>query len=135
MLTVIFHYSSFILVRMFYLIAKLHFVLSKLTSDVESVNREVKKGSDTTISCVITGLTETATVTWQTSTGPVPAEKFTSVQGSHSAGTQTSTLALDGTLVNEDTAYTCRVTSGSLPDSSHSDITVNLNVYGMLFIC
>ena len=97
------------------------------------MNTEVKKGSDTTISCVITGLTETATVTWRTSTGPVPAEKFTPVQGSHSGGTQTSTLAVDGTLVNDDTAYTCRVTSGSLPDSSHSDTTVNLNVYGTFF--
>ncbi|XP_063678553.1 mucin-22-like [Bolinopsis microptera] len=97
--------------------------------DVESVHKDVKKGSDTTISCVITGLTETATVTWRTSTGPVPAEKFTHVQGSQSGGTQTSTLAVDGTLVNKDTAYTCRVTSGSLPDSSHSDTTVNLNVY------
>ena len=106
-----------------------------LNSDVESINKEVKKGSDTTISCVITGLTETATVTWRTSIEPVSAEKVTPVQGSHSEGTQTSTLAVYGTLVNEDTAYTCRVTSGSLPDSSHSDITVNLNVYGMLFIC
>ncbi|XP_063691315.1 mucin-22-like [Bolinopsis microptera] len=97
--------------------------------DVESVNTEVKKGSYATISCIITGITETATVTWRTSTGPVPAEKFTSVQGSNSAGTQTSTLAVDGTLVNEDTAYTCRVTSGSLPDSNFSDTTVNLNVY------
>ena len=97
------------------------------------MNKQVKKGSDTTISCVINGLTETATVTWRTSTEPVPAEKFTPVQGSHSAGTQTSTLAVDGTLVNDDTAYTCRVTSGSLPDSSHSDTTVNLNVYGTFF--
>ena len=93
----------------------------------------MKKGSDTTISCVITGLAETATVTWRTSTGPVPAEKFTPVQGSHSAGTETSTLAVDGTLVNEDTAYTCRVTSGSWPDSSHSYTTVNINVYGTFF--
>ena len=93
----------------------------------------MKKGSDTTISCVITGLTETATVTWRTSAGPVPAEKFTPIQGSHSGGAQTSTLAVDGTLVNDDTAYTCRVTSGSLPDSSHSDTTVNLNVYGNMF--
>ena len=93
----------------------------------------MKKGSDTTISCVITGITETATVTWRTSTGPVPADKITPVQGSHSGGTQTSTLAVDGTLVNEDTAYTCRVTSGSLPDSTHSDTTVNLNVYGTFY--
>ena len=108
-------------------------MLFKIISDVESVSKEVKKGSDTTISCVITGVTETATVTWRTNTGPVPAEKFTPVQGSHSEGTQTSTLAVDGTLVNEDTAYTWKVTSGSLPHSSHSETTVNLNVYGMLF--
>ena len=97
------------------------------------MNTEVKKGSDTTISCVITGLTETATVTWRTSTGPVSGDKLVPVQGSYSDGTQTSTLSVDGTVVNEDTAYTCRVTSGSLPDSSHSDTTVNLNVYGMFF--
>ena len=93
----------------------------------------MKKGSETTISCAITGLTETATVTWRTSTGPVPAEKFTPIQGSYSGGAQTSTLAVYGSLVNDNTAYTCRVTSGSLPDSSHSDTTVNLNVYGMFF--
>ena len=90
-------------------------------------------GSATTISCVITGIKETATVIWRTSTGPVPAEKFIPTQGSHSGGTQTSTLTVYGALVNEDTAYNCRVTSGSLPDSSHSDTTVNLNVYGMYF--
>ena len=93
----------------------------------------MKKSSDTTISCVITGITEKATVTWRTSTGPIPADKFTPVQGNHYDGTQTSTLSVDGTLMNEDTAYTCRVTSGSLPDSSHSETTVNLNVYGMFF--
>ena len=97
------------------------------------MNKEAKKGSDTTISCVITGLAETATVTWRTSTGPVPAEKFSPVQGSHTAGTQTSSLAVDGTLANDDTAYTCRVTSGSFPGSNSFDITVNLNVYGMFF--
>ena len=96
------------------------------------MNKEVKKGSDTTISCIITGITETATVTWRTAAGPVPAEKFTPVQGSHSGGKQTSTLAVEGTLVNEDTAYTCRVTSGSLPDSNHSDTSVNITIYGKL---
>ena len=93
----------------------------------------MKKGSYATISCIITGITETAAVTWRTSTGTVSGDKFIPTQGSNSAGTQTSTLAVDGTLVNKDTAYTCRVTSGSLPDSNFSDTTVNLNVYGMFF--
>ena len=87
-------------------------------------------GSTTTISCVITGITETVTVSWRTATGPVTGDKFTLDQGSHSNGTQTSTLTVDSTEVTEDKAYTCRVTSGSLSDSGHFDNTVNLNVFG-----
>ena len=98
--------------------------------DVQSVNKEVKKGSTTTLSCVITGITDTATVTWRTSTGEVSGDEFTVNQGSHSEGTQTSTLAVDGTQVNVDTAYTCRVTSGSLPETGPFDTTVSLNVFG-----
>ena len=94
------------------------------------MNKEIKQGSTTTISCVITGITDTATVTWRTSTGQVSGDEFTATQGSHSEGTQTSTLAVDGTQVNVDTAYTCRVTSGSLPESGPFDTTVNLNVFG-----
>ncbi|KAL5247396.1 hypothetical protein ACHWQZ_G019314 [Mnemiopsis leidyi] len=97
--------------------------------DVSFTDKEVKQGSTTTISCVITGITYTATVSWRTSTGEVSGDKFTAVQGSHSDGTQTSTLAVDGTQVNVDTVYTCRVTSGSLPDSGSFDTTVNLNVF------
>ena len=96
------------------------------------MNKEVKQGSTTTISCVITGITDTATVTWRTSTGEVSGDEFTVNQGSHSEGTQTSTLAVDGTQVNVDTAYTCRVTSGSLPESGPFDTTVNLNVFGKI---
>ena len=102
----------------------------ELLSDVQSVEKEVKKGSTTTISCVVTGITETVTVSWRTATAPVSGSKFDSVQGSHSDGTQTSTLTVDSTEVTEDKAYTCRVTSGSLPDSGHFDNTVNLNVFG-----
>ena len=80
---------------------------------------------------MITGITKTATVAWRTATAPVSGNKFTVVQGSHSGGTQTSTLTVDSTEVIEDKAYTCRVTSGSLPDSGHFDNTVDLNVFGM----
>ena len=55
------------------------------------MNKEVKQGSTTTISCVITGITDIATVTWRTSTGEVSGDEFTATQGSHSEGTQTST--------------------------------------------
>ena len=101
-------------------------------SEVQSVNKEVKKGSDTTISCVISGITAAATVSWRTNSGEVTGENFTPVQGTHSNGKQTSTLAVKGAQVTADTSYTCRVTSGSLSDSGSSDTTVNLNVYGRL---
>ena len=96
------------------------------------MNKEVKQGSTTTISCVITGITDTATVTWRTSTGQVSGSGFTATQGSHSGGTQTSTLAVDGTQVNVDIAYTCRVTSGSLPESGPFDTAVNIKVFGKI---
>ena len=100
-------------------------------SDVQSIEKEVKKGSTTTISCVITGITETVTVSWRTATEPVSGSKFNSVQGSHSGGTQTSTLTVDSSEVTEDKTYTCRLTSESFPDSGNFDNTVNLNVFGM----
>ena len=106
----------------------------EILSDVQSVGKEVRKGSTTTISCVITGITETVTVAWRTATEPVTASKFTSVQGSHSGGKQTSTLTVDSTEVTEDKAYTCRVTSGSYPDSGYFDNIVHLNVFGMLHV-
>ena len=90
----------------------------------------MKTGSTTTISCVITGIKKTATVTWLTNTEPVSGDKFTTVQGSESGGTQTSTLTVDGSAVTADTAYTCRVTSGLFPDSSSFDKIVNLTVFG-----
>ena len=90
----------------------------------------MKKGTATTISCVISGITETATVSWRTNSGPVSGSNFEQEQGSEAGGKQTSTLTVKAAGVNEDTAYTCRVTSGVLTDSQHSDTTVNLNVYG-----
>ena len=88
------------------------------------------KGSTTTISCVITGSKKPVTVSWRTATEAVSGSKFNTAQGSHSGVTQTSTLTVESTEVTEDKAYTCRVTSGSFPDSGHFDNTVNLNVFG-----
>jgi hypothetical protein len=100
-------------------------------SEVKSVSKEVETGTDTTISCVITGLAAQATVFWLTSSGEVSGDIFTPDQGTYSNGEQTSTLTVKGAQVNSDTAYTCRVTSGSIPTSGHSDTIVRLNVYGI----
>jgi len=109
-------------------------VLTSTISEFQAVNKEVKKGSQTTISCIITGLSAaTASVSWRTSTGAVVSgDNFTPSVGTQADGNQTSTLLVKGAQVSADTAYTCRVTSGSLPDSGSSNTTVNLNVYGRL---
>ena len=98
------------------------------------MSKEVKKGSETTISCVITGLSAvTATVSWRTSTGAaVTGGNFTAAVGKSSGGNQTSTLLVKGPQVSVDTAYTCTVTSGKYTDSGASDTIVNLDVYGRI---
>jgi hypothetical protein len=103
-----------------------------LISEVKPVHKEVKKGSDATVSCVLMGIKATATISWRTSSGEVSGVNFTPTQGTFDGELQTSTLAVKGNQVNTDTVYTCRVNSGSLSDSEYSDTTVNLNVYGML---
>jgi hypothetical protein len=108
--------------------------MTSLISEVEAVSKEVKNGSETTISCVITGLSDaTATVSWRTSTGEaVAGENFTSAMGTQANGKQTSTLLVKGPQVSVDTAYTCTVTSGTYAKSESSDTIVNLDVYGKI---
>ena len=103
-----------------------------MLSEVEAVSKEVKSGTETMISCVITGLSiDTATVSWRNSSGSVvTGADFTPTEGTSTAGTQTTTLLVKAAEVTEDTAYTCTVTSGTWPESASSDTTVNLDVYG-----
>ena len=94
-------------------------------SDVEAVSKEVKTGTETTLSCVITGLTVQATITWHDSTG----EELTSTPGNISNDEQITTLVVSSAAVTSDAVYTCRVTSGEYPDSDPQDTEVQLNVY------
>ena len=99
---------------------------------MEAKSKEVKIGTATTISCVITGLGGTATVTWTKSDGSALPDDgdYTPTEGTDTGGTQTTTLLVASGSVNTDTAYICKVTSGELPDSAVSDTSVNLDVYG-----
>ena len=108
--------------------------MTSFISEVEAVSKEVKKGSESTISCVITGLSEaTATVSWRSSTGDaVTGDNFTPAVGTQAGGKQTSTLLVKGPQISIDTAYTCTVSSGTLIASESSDTIVNLDVYGKI---
>ena len=96
------------------------------------MSKKVKKGTETTISCVITGLSDaTATVTWRTSTGDkVSGAEFLPNSGDQEEGKQTATLKVGGSLVTSDQAYTCTIESGSYSASGSSDTVVNLDIYG-----
>ena len=108
-----------------------------MLSEVQAVSFEVKSGTDTTISCVITGLggTEAAAVSWiDSDTGKaVAGDNFVAVAGTRDpdvAGKQTTTLRVKTDAVKADKTYTCQVKSGALTDSAASDTVVNLDVYG-----
>ena len=76
----------------------------------------MKKGTDATISCAITGLSAAnAAVTWKDSEGTaVTGDNFTPVAGTQDSGAQTATLLVKAAAVTEDKAYSCEVKSGTL---------------------
>jgi hypothetical protein len=105
-----------------------------MISEVEAGSKEVKKGTETTISCVVSGLDDPATVTWVISTGAaVSGTDFTPNEGVLSDGIQTSTLLVKAAQVTVDTAYTCRVTPGTHSASTPSDTAVHLDVFGKFY--
>ena len=99
---------------------------------MEAKSQEVKKGTDATISCAITGLSAAnAAVTWKDSEGTaVTGDNFTPVAGTQDSGAQTATLLVKAAAVTEDKAYSCEVKSGTLASSPASTTAVNLDVYG-----
>ena len=89
---------------------------------------EVKSGTKTTISCVITGITSPINVKWLESSGGViemDADNYTPNSGTLDNNRQTATLEVKG--ATEDKTFTCRVI---FPGSSSYDTDVQLNVYG-----
>ena len=103
-----------------------------IISEVAPKSKEVKSKTGTTISCDITGLGATATVTWTYGDGSALPDdgSYTPTPGSAVGGAQTTTLQVASGSVTEDKAYICQVTSGQYTDSAASDTTVNLDVYG-----
>jgi len=93
-------------------------------ADVIATDKDALEGTESVLSCKITGLSAKATVSWtkgdQTQGG--------TTEGELNDGTQISTLTV--TNPQEDTEYTCVVTSGEYSSSEPSETTLSLNVYG-----
>ena len=108
-----------------------HRIFKKLTiyiAEVIATDKDALEGTESVLSCKITGLSAKATVIWtkgdQTQGG--------TTEGELNDGTQISTLTV--TNPQEDTEYTCVVTSGEYSSSEPSETPLSLNVYGKFLL-
>ena len=105
--------------------------MKKLTiyiAEVIATDKDALEGTESVLSCKITGLSAKVTVSWtkgdQTQGG--------TTEGELNDGTQISTLTV--TNPQEDTEYTCVVTSGEYSSSEPSETPLSLNVYGKFLL-
>ena len=97
-------------------------------TDVIATDKDALEGTESILSCKITGLSSKATVSWtkgdQTQGG--------TTEGELNDDTQISTLTV--TNPQEDTEYTCVVTSGEYSSSETYETPLSLNVYGKFLL-
>ena len=98
-----------------------------LFSDVSVVSKEVKIITDSTISCIVTGISEPVIITWS---GYKEDEHHTADPGSLISDSQSSTLHV--TSVQIDHTYTCTVSSVQHPTSPAASREVHLDVFSKL---
>ena len=97
---------------------------------MEVIGKEVFIGTETTISCKVTGLTQAVNIVW---TGlPTDETGYTKSAGTFNTDTQIATLTVASAQVTEDKTYTCTVTSIQYGTSQSESKDVDLNVYGKL---
>ena len=100
-------------------------------SAVALEDRSIVTASDQTITCVMTGISQTATVSWKDPDGATisDGDDYTVVQGTESGGAQESTLTTKTAKLQAfgtTSTFTCDVTSGQYPDSDTSSTTMTL---------
>ena len=94
---------------------------------VSVVSKEVNRLADTTISCIVTDISEPVNITWSGYHGD---EQHTADPGTLNSNSQTSTLHV--TSVQSDHTYTCTVSSVQNPISPVASRDVNINVFSEL---
>ena len=96
-------------------------------SGVSVVSKEVKRLTDTTISCIVTDISEPVNITWS---GYHEDGQHTADPGTLVSNSQTSTLHL--TSVQSGHTYTCTVSSVKHPISPSASREVHLDVFSEL---
>ena len=91
------------------------------------------QGTESVISCIITGITKQLDdVVWKKNGNPVStisAEDFVEVEGVYANNAQTTKLTVKSAEVTDDTVYTCVITSNEWL-TTDKETAVPLNVYG-----
>ena len=94
-------------------------------------HRQVKIGTEVTLSCEISDLDSAVKVEWVKDENIISTDRqYTVSAGSPVSGIQTATLVISGSYVTEDAIYTCRVQSTDYDNSPTSNTEVKLDVYG-----
>ena len=104
---------------------------NRLFSAIEVISKEVKVGTETIISCKVTGLTQSVNIVW--SGLPDDETGYTKSAGTLNSETQTATLTVASAQVTEDKTYTCTVSSIQNTASQPESKDVDLKVYGMVY--
>ena len=107
------------------------------SSDIEPTNKEVESGTDATISCVISGITQQLdTVVWRkdgtdVTTTTTGGNYFVS-PGTYGSNSQITTLSVKAAANTADSTYTCAITSNEWL-VTNQQTNVILNVFGKCF--
>ena len=99
-------------------------LLKCLFSGMSIVSKEVNRLTNTTISCIVTNISEPVNITWS---GYQEDDHHTADPGSLNSNSQTSTLHV--TSVQMDHTYTCTVSSVQHPTSPAASREVHLGVF------
>ena len=106
--------------------------LISIFADVQVSNKEVESGSDATISCVITGITQKLdAVIWTkdgTDVTTLSADNYVVSPGTYDSNSQTTTLTVKAAANTADSTYTCVITSDEWLQTQ-KETTVNLEVF------
>ena len=101
-------------------------------SDIQPTNKEIETGTETTISCIVTGITRKLdAVVWKkdgTDVTSLSGSNYVVSAGTYGSNSQTTTLNVKAAVNSADSTYTCAITSNE-HQQTDKETVVTLNVF------
>ena len=112
-------------------------LIDLFSSEVQPTDKEVQVGTETTVSCVISGITrQLDSVVWTkdgTDVTTLLGTNYVVSPGTYNSNSQTTTLTVKAAANTADTTYTCVITSDEWIVSD-KQTNVILNVFGKKYL-